>query len=235
MTHVSAGVRMQLIDLWPRLLSCRQIDAVHPDLARAMSLEVDKHTSVGLVTCDQDDALYVALDEATKHARIDVVFARSFYAGSKHASGPLSGEVLGIIAASNPDDVAEGLWVLKEHLRVVRFQTLPGDNQPAFLAHVVPELGASLAAQVGMPRGEPMAYLIAPPLESMVAVDAALKAADVKLAKHIPPPSETNFGGAFLSGELAALEAARDAFVEAIVELAAAPLRDARRPQRLRR
>jgi len=47
-----------------------------------------------------------------------------------------------------------------------------------------------------------MAYLIAPPLEAVVAVDAALKAAPVKLAKWIPPPSETNFAGAFLTGEL---------------------------------
>ena len=35
-----------------------------------------RHTSLGLVTCDQDDSTYVALDEATKHAAVDVVFAR---------------------------------------------------------------------------------------------------------------------------------------------------------------
>ena len=74
-----------------------------------------------------------------------------------------------------------------------------------------------------------------PPLESVLAVDAALKAADVKLAKWIAPPSETNFGGAFLSGALPALEAARDAFVAAIHEVTRGPLAAARRPDRMRR
>lgn len=224
-----------LVDLWPRLLTCRQIDAVDAQLARALGLDPERHASAGLVTCDQDDSLYVALDEATKHARVDVVFARSFYAGSKHASGPFSGEILGIVAGEHPDEVAEALWALKEHLRVVRFQSLPGEDQPAFLAHVVTETGTYLATQAGLAVGEPMAYLIAPPLESVIAVDAALKAASVTLAKHIPPPSETNFGGAFLSGPLPALEAARDAFVAAIRDVASSPLRDAQRPLRLRR
>jgi ethanolamine utilization protein EutL len=192
--------------------------------------------SAALVTCDEDDALYVALDHATKHANVDVVYAKSFYAGAKHASGPFSGEILGVIAGRDPDDVAEGLWALLTHLKEgVRFQTFPGDGQPAFLAHVIPETGTYLAPQAGIPVGDPMAYLIAPPLESVLAVDAALKAADVKLAKLIPPPSETNFGGAFLSGGLAALEAARDAFVEAIRDVSVSPKKDARRPDRLRR
>ena len=39
------------------------------------------HVSLGLVTVDQDDPTYVALDEATKHAPVDVIFAKSFYAG----------------------------------------------------------------------------------------------------------------------------------------------------------
>lgn len=233
-----------LVDLWPALLACRQIDAVDPQLAHALGLDLDRHKSAGLVTCDQDDSLYVALDEATKHARVDVVFAKSFYAGSKHASGPFSGEILGVVAGADPDEVAEALWALQELLRPagqgasrgrVRFQTFAGDNQPAFLAHVVTETGSYLAPQAGLVVGEPMAYLIAPPLESVVAVDAALKVAGVSLAKHIPPPSETNFGGAFLAGPLPALEAARDAFVDAIADVAKRPLRDARRPLRLRR
>lgn len=37
-----------------------------------------------------------------------------------------------------------------------------------------------------------MAYLIAPPLEAMVGLDAALKAAQVELKVFYGPPSETN-------------------------------------------
>lgn len=227
---------MKLVDLWPRLLAARHIESVDSQLAHELGLDRDRHRSVGLVTCDQDDSMYVALDHATKFARVDVMFAKSFYAGSKHASGPFSGEILGIVGADNPDEVAEALWVVAEHLKVVRFQTFEGgDSQPAFLAHVVSETGTYLAPLAGLKPGAPMAYLIAPPLEAMVAVDAALKAAPVTLAKFIPPPSETNFGGAFLSGTLSDLEAARDAFVAAIADFARAPLAGVRRPSHLRR
>ena len=225
-----------LVDLWPRLLACRHIPRVDAQLAAALGLDPVRHVSAGLVTCDQDDSMYVALDHATKFANVDIVFGRSFYAGSAHASGPFSGEVLGILAGANPDEVAEGLWALGEHLRtVVRFQTFPGPDgkgqgQPTFLAHVISETGRYLSPLAGISAGEPMAYLIAPPLESMLGIDAALKAADVRLAKHIPPPSETNFAGAFLAGKLPALQAARDAFVAAIAATAEAPLDALRRP-----
>ena len=59
-----------------------------------------------------------------------------------------------------------------------------------------------------------MAYLIAPPLESIVGLDAACKAANVRLAKWFGPPSETNFGGGYLVGDQTACEAAARAFAE---------------------
>lgn len=229
-----------LVDLWPKLLLCRQIDNVAPALALSLNVDPTRHPCIGLVTCDQDDALYVALDHATKFADVEVVFGRSFYAGSKHASGPFSGEVLGVVAGMTPDDVEEALLALREALGVVRFQTFGGhalgvEGHPAFLAHVIPETGRYLAPQAGLAIGAPMAYLIAPPAEAVIAVDAALKAAPVTLAKWIAPPSETNFAGAFLSGALADLEAARAAFVDAIADVSRAPHRAARRPSRLRR
>jgi ethanolamine utilization protein EutL len=223
-----------VIDLWPVLLSARQIDAVDAQLASALGLDPVRHKSAGLVTCDQDDSMYIALDHATKFARVDVMFAKSFYAGSKHASGPYSGEILGIVAGTDPDEVSEALWAIREHLRVVRFQQHDASG-PAFLAHVIAETGSYLSEQAGIKQGDPMAYLIAPPSESVIAVDAALKAAEVKLVKHIPPPSETNFGGAFLSGTLPALEAATSAFVDAVADFQREPLQAARRPARMRR
>jgi ethanolamine utilization protein EutL len=230
--------------LRPTLLACRQIDDVDPALGgRIVGAGFDpaRHRSLGLVTVDQDDSTYIALDEATKHAAVDVVFARSFYAGSRHASGPYSGEILGVLAGADPDQVAEGLWVVKQHLAdVVAFETFTGEpfaskDGPAFLAHVVDAVGSYLAAEAGIPSGEPLAYLIAPPLEAAVAVDAALKAGRVTLQKWIPAPSETNFSGAFLAGPRDALLAARDAFVDALHDVGTRPLAAARRPDRLRR
>ena len=67
------------------------------------------------------------------------------------------------------------------------------------------------------------AYLLAPPLEGMYAMDAALKAADVMLCKLYAPPSETNFGGGLLSGTQSACQAACDAFAQAVKEVAQKP------------
>ncbi|MBI5497913.1 MAG: ethanolamine utilization microcompartment protein EutL [Deltaproteobacteria bacterium] len=225
-----------LVPLRPVLLSCRLIEAVDAQLLGALKLDPARHASFGLVTCDQDDATYVALDHATKFADVDVVFAKSFYAGARHASGPFSGEILGILAGPDPEVVTEGLWALREGLREsICFHTFAGAGQPAFFAHVITQTGRYLPPQADLAPGEPMAYLIAPPIESVIGLDAALKAARVRLARHIPPPSETNFGGAYLVGELAELEAAAVAFVEAIRAFVAAPLKGSRRPARLRR
>ena len=57
----------------------------------------------------------------------------------------------------------------------------------------------------------------------MYALDAALKAADVRLAKLYAPPSETNFGGGLLSGTQSACDAACAAFREAVAEVARSP------------
>lgn len=225
-----------LVPLPANVLACRQIDQADAQIAVAFGIDRRRHLSLGLVTADSDDALYVALDHATKQAEVEVVFAKSFYAGARHASGPFSGEALGILGGEHPEHVADALWAVREGLQDgIHFHTFEGEHQPAFFAHVIGETGRYLSAEAGIEPGAPLGYLIAPPLESVIGVDAALKAADVRLVKHIPPPSETNFGGAFLTGDLAALEAAAVAFVEAIRGVAQRPLAALRRPDRLRR
>lgn len=226
----------ELTPLRPKILSCRQLERVDGALARALGLDPERHVSAGLVTCDQDDSLYAALDHATKFAEVDVVYAKSFYAGSSHASGPLSGEIIGVIAGPDPDEVAEGLWALRQALeKQICFVALQGTTAPAFFPHVISQTGRYLAPLAGIAPGEPLAYLIAPPMESVIGLDAALKAADVRLAKYFGPPTETNFGGGYLVGELDAVEAAARAFTEAIASVVASPLGGLTRPKRERR
>ena len=74
-----------------------------------------------------------------------------------------------------------------------------------------------------IPQGEALAYLIAPPLEAMYAVDAAMKAADVELCVLYAPPSETNFGGALLTGSQSACKSACEAFAAAVEYVAENP------------
>lgn len=210
--------------IYPKILAVRRIPAADPALLKAYGADPERHRSLGLITCDQDDPTYVALDEATKHAAVDVVFAKSFYAGAGHASGPLSGEILGVIAASDPDEIDEGLRAIVRTLEHdACFYTASEDGEIAVFPHVIGSVGHYLAAEAGIEVGDAMAYLVAPPIEHTVALDAALKAADVTATMVLTPPSETNFGAAFVTGTLADCEAAAMAYAQAVIEVGLNP------------
>jgi ethanolamine utilization protein EutL len=208
----------------PTVLSIRRLPRADPTLIARYGGDPAKHTSLGLVTCDQDDPMYVALDEATKQAPVDVIFARSFYAGSAHASGRLSGEILGVIAAADPAAIDAGLDAIVRCLaHDACFYDADGKRTVTVFPHVVSSIGEYLARESGLPVGTPLAYLVAPPIEATIGFDAALKAAEVTTARITPPPTETNFACAWLTGTLDACEAAAVAFAAAVVEVALAP------------
>ena len=194
-----------------------------PNAAPALceKLGIDKACpALALLTTDSDDATYIALDEATKAADVTVCFGRSFYAGAANASTPHAGEVLGILAGATPGAVRSGMEAAAAALERVGFEEVQG---VPYLAHTVSSCGSFLAGEAGVSPGTALAYLIAPPLESMTALDAALKASDVRLCKLYPPPTETNFGGGLLSGTRSACEAACDAFRAAVEAIANNP------------
>ena len=178
------------------------------------------YPSLGMLTTDCDDATYIALDEATKAADVKVIYGRSFYAGAGNASTPYAGEVIGILAGPTPGTVRSGMEAALRALGTIGFEETAG---VPYLAHTVSRSGAFLSKEAGVEEGTPLAYLIAPPLESLYGMDAALKAADVKLCKLYAPPSETNFGGGLLAGTRSACEAACAAFAGAVAEVAARP------------
>jgi ethanolamine utilization protein EutL len=225
-----------IVAIPPKILACRALPDAHPALLSAIAgLDPERHRALGLLTCDQDDSLYAALDHATKFADVDVVFARSLYAGAAHASGPFSGEIMGVLAAPEPDSIEEGLAAAAAALAHEICFYEPVGGGPAFFPHVIAETGRYLSREAGIAPGEPLGYLIAPPLEATIALDAALKAADVRLLKYFPPPTETNFAGAYITGALHAVEAAAAAFAEAVVDVARRPLAALRTPGYRRR
>lgn len=176
--------------------------------------------SLGFLTTDCDDATYIALDAATKAAEVAVCYSHSFYAGAGNASTPNAGEVIGVLAGRTPGAVRSGMEAAISTLSRVGFEEICG---VPYLSHTVSSVGSFLAKEAGVPLGSAIAYLIAPPLESMYGLDAALKAADVTLQKIYMPPSETNFGGGLLSGSQSACEAACRAFRDAVEEVAKNP------------
>ena len=202
------------------VLAVRYLANASPALCQALGAPTG-YPALAMLTTDCDDATYIALDEATKAADVTVAYGRSFYAGAANASTPHAGEVIGILAGQTPGAVRSGMEAALAALERLGFAET---NNVPYLAHTVASAGSFLAAEAGVRQGTALAYLIAPPLEGMYAMDAALKAADVKLCKLYAPPSETNFGGGLLSGTQSACEAACAAFAEAVKEVAARPV-----------
>ena len=202
------------------VLAVRYLANASPSLCAALGAPKG-YPALAMLTTDCDDATYIALDAATKAADVQVAYGRSFYAGAANASTPNTGEVIGILAGQTPGAVRSGMEATLSALKRLGFNEV---NKVPYLAHTVSSAGAFLAKEAGVRPGTALAYLIAPPLEGMYAMDAALKAADVRLCKLYAPPSETNFGGGLLSGTQSACEAACAAFAAAVAVVAARPV-----------
>jgi ethanolamine utilization protein EutL len=204
-------------------LAVRLIPNVDANFAEHLKLRPDQR-SIGLITADNDDATYVSIDEATKMADVEVVYAHSFYAGAKHASGLLSGEIMAILAGPNPAEVRAGLNAAVHYMQTEAiWYAANADASIAFFPHLISRTGSYLSKVCNLPLGSPIAYLIAPPIEGLVALDAVLKAAAVSIVSLTMPPSETNYMGVMVTGDQPACQAATIAFRDAVLEVARKP------------
>ncbi len=207
------------------VLSVRIIPNVDPGLAAELKLP-EGHISLGLITTDCDDVSYVALDEATKKAEVKVAYARSLYAGSTNASTALAGEFIGMISGENPEEVKSGLEAAVSFINNdAAFVSANDEDSVVYFAQCISRTGSYLSAGAGVEEGTAMAYLIAPPIEALVGLDAAVKAADVRMNVFYGPPTETNFAGGLLTGDQAACKAACEAFAAAVCSVAENPLK----------
>ncbi len=210
-----------------KILCVQYLPNADPALCRSLGVQEDWRC-LGLLSTDSDDATYIALDQATKDSTVRVSYARSLYAGATNASTPLAGEIIGILSGPTPSEVRSGMESALSLLRSgeVGFRAAAAMEDLAYLAYTVSRTGSYLSKEAGIPEGRPLAYLIAPPVESMTALDAALKAADVELVKLYGPPTETNFGGGLLTGSQSACNAACEAFAMAVEEIAGRPIKE---------
>ena len=199
--------------LGANVLSALLIPNVDAGLAASLELK-PHHRSLGIVTSDCDDVTYVALDEATKAADVE----------AGNASTKLAGEVIGILAGPNPEEVRSGLDVVVYEIENgASFYSANDDDSIPYFAHCISRAGSYLSEGANAEEGTAIAYLIAPPAEAMVALDAALKAADVSVGAFYGPPSETNFAGGLLIGSQSACRAACDAFAQTVQSIADNP------------
>ncbi len=206
------------------VLSIKMIPNADPMLLKSLGALEDER-SLGIITTDCDDVSYAALDEATKKARVRVVYAHSMYAGSDNASTRLAGEFIGILAANEPEEVRSGIQAAVSFIENDScFYSAADDDSIVYFAHCISRTGSFLSNEADVPEGIAMAYLIAPPLEAMLGLDAAVKAADVELKVFYGPPTETNFAGGLLVGDQAACKAACEAFANTVCEIADNPM-----------
>ena len=126
-----------------------------------------RHRSLALITVDCDDVTYTALDEATKKADVDVIYARSFYGGAANANTKLAGEILGVLAGPNPAEARAGLEADVDFIEnEAHFVSANDDDTIPYYAHCISRTGSYLSSTNGIKEGEALAYLIAPPLEA---------------------------------------------------------------------
>ena len=206
------------------VLAAKIIPNASPEMLKDFDNIPENYKSLALITADSDDVTYTALDEATKKADVVVAYAKSFYGGAANANTKLAGEIIGILAGPNPAEVKSGLDAAIDMIENgAYFVSANDDDSICYYAHCISRTGSYLSEGAGIPEGEALAYLIAPPLEAIYGVDAALKAADVKMCVLYAPPSETNFGGALLTGTQSACKSACDAFATAVEYVAENP------------
>lgn len=206
------------------VLSARIIPNAEAELLRQLKVQPG-HRSLGILTTDCDDVSYAAVDEATKKADVAVAYAASMYAGSSNASTRLAGEFIGILSAPDPAQVKSGLEAAIDYIEnQACFYSAAGDDSVCYFAHCISRSGTYLSKQAGIRAGSPIAYLIAPPIEAMMGLDAAMKEARVEMKLFYGPPTETNFAGGLLTGTQASCRRACEAFGRRVCEIAADPI-----------
>jgi ethanolamine utilization protein EutL len=132
---------------------------------------------------------------------------------------------MAILAGPNPAEVRAGLNAAVNYMKnEAIWYSANEDASIVFFPHLISRTGSYLSRVCNIPLGSPIAYLIAPPMEGLVALDAALKSAAVSIASLTMPPSETNYMGVMLTGDQPACKAATIVFREMVLEIARDPI-----------
>jgi ethanolamine utilization protein EutL len=208
----------------PKILSVQKIPYISEVMASEFNLPKE-HISLGLLTVNSEHALMSALDEALKKSDAQVPFKASFYAGANYSSGPLSGEAMGIFSAIDPSIIDDALKFTVDYLNEHAFlESLDDNGKYVIFNHVIGSIGPFLSDYLSIEEGNAIAYLVAPPMEAIVALDHALKNSDTKLVKMLKPPTNTNLAGGYLVGTISDCISASDAFKEKIMDIIKNPL-----------
>ena len=197
---------------------------VSPEQRRIWNVP-EEHTSAGIISSDCEDVMWLAVDDATKKARMKVLQIETVYGGVQYSSRKFGGEITAIISGPKVSDVKSALHYIKDYV-----ENHSGNyvfNEEGSLGcyvDLVPRAGKYYQETLGVKEGESLAYLVSTPVESTYGIDKALKASNARLVELFDTPSRVNTGGAILAGTESACKAAVEAFVEAVEYCAFHPM-----------
>ena len=178
----------------------------------------ENHESMAIFSADCEDVMWLAVDDATKKAKIKVI--QIDYSWSRYG-----GEITAIISGEKVADVKSGLQYAKDYIENKSGNySLNEEGTLGYYVDYVPRIGKYYQESLGLSEGTSIAYLVSAPVESMYGLDKALKAADVKIAELSEIPSRVNTGGAIVYGTESACRSAVEAFAEGVEYCAFQPM-----------
>lgn len=185
----------------------------------------EDHQSVGIISSDCEDVMWLAVDDATKKANFIVNQIETVYGGVQYSWSRFGGEITAIISGPKVSDVKSALRYIRDYVENHSGSyTLDEEGTLGYYVDLVPRAGKYYQKALGVKEGESIAYLVSTPVESTYGVDKALKASNARLVDLFEAPSRVNTGGAILAGTESACKAAVDAFVEAVEYCAFHPM-----------
>ena len=175
------------------------------------------HQSIGLISCDVEDVMDFALDDASKKAKIHVIHVETVYGGVERAWSRYGGEITAVISGPRVEDVKSGLMYIRDYIEhKCGCYVVDEDESLTYYVDYIPRIGSYNQEKLGLPAGTSLAYLVAPPIEATYALDKALKASNTSIVELFEAPTRVNTGGALLCGTESACKSAVAAFAEAV-------------------
>lgn len=177
----------------------------------------EEHCCLGLIACDVENIMYLALDDASKKANVKAIYSSAAYTGKGNTWAAIRGQVVGMLSGKNVEDVRKGLQYTREFIEN-ESELFSFDEEGSLLCFVrlIPRAGRYYQEMYSLPPDSAVAQLISSPVESTYALDKALKAGNVQIAGFMLPPTKTNTGGAVVYGTYSACKAARDTFLSEV-------------------
>lgn len=207
---------MKLVKKPVHVLAQKIIADIRPEFAAYYNLPAD-HRNVAVFSADNDDAAFVAADDATKKADILVQHASATYAGMKGGWSRYGGCVYVLMSGPRIEDVRTGLRYVNDFINnQSALANFDGIAAFGFYAQCIPRVGSYYGNMLGIPSDSAYAYLLGPPIEANYALDKALKSGDVILARYWYPPAKVNSSGGIIYGTESACKAATQAFIEGL-------------------